>query len=99
MTESKLVRYRTEMSVDAERNAIQVMLFEITELHNTDILEYVMKNYELPNILKRNIQDYIDGIDDIEEGDDAVEYMLNEILGCIEDETGKTIRFAYWLAD
>ena len=99
MEDNKLIRYRTEMSNDSERNAIQVMLFEITELHNTDILDYVMNHYEMPNILKKNIQDYIDDIDEIKEGDDVVEYMLNEILGCIEDDTGKTIRFAYWLAD
>ena len=94
-----MIKYRTEMSVDSERKAIPVMLFEITELHNADILEYVKEHYEMPNILKKNIQEYIDTIDEIEEGDDIVEYMLKEIIGCIEDDTGRKIRYALWLAD
>lgn len=87
------------MSDSSERKAIPVMLFEITELHNTDILEYVMNHYHLPGILMQNIQDYIDNIDDVEEGDENVEYMLKEILGCIEDETGINVNYALWLAD
>lgn len=92
------IMYRTEMSMSSERKAIPLMLFEISELHNADILEYVRDNYELPGILKRNITEYIENIDEIEEGDDVVEYMLREILSCIEDETGKTIKYALWLA-
>lgn len=87
------------MSDSSERKAIPVMLFEITELHNTDILDYVMNHYHLPGILMQNIQDYIDNVDDIEEGDENVEYMLKEILGCIEDETGINVNYALWLAD
>jgi hypothetical protein len=93
------IRYRTEMSDSSERDAVSVMLFEITELHNTDILEYVRDNYNLPNILKRNIDEYIENIDEIEEGDENVAYMLKEILGCIEDETTITVNYALWLAD
>lgn len=92
------IMYRTEMSMSSERKAIPLMLFEISELHNADILEYVRDNYDLPGILKRNITEYIENIDEIEEGDDVVEYMLREILSCIEDETGKTIKYALWLA-
>ena len=90
--------YRTEMSMSSERKAVPLMLFEISELHNADILDYVRNHYKLPGILKRNIDEYIQNIDDIEEGDDNVEYMLREILSCIEDETGKTIKYALWLA-
>ena len=43
------------MSASSERKAIPVMLFEITELHNTDILDYVMNHYHLPGILMQNI--------------------------------------------
>lgn len=50
-----MVKYRTEMSVDSERMALPVMLFEITELHNTDILEYVSKNYLLSDELKMDV--------------------------------------------
>ena len=92
------IRYRTEMSFNSERRAIPVMLFEITEMHNTDILEYVRDHYDLPRILKGNIDEYIQNIDDIEPEDDVVKYMLKEILGCIEDETGVNVRYALWLA-
>jgi hypothetical protein len=34
------IMYRTEMSMSSERKAIPLMLFEISELHNADILEY-----------------------------------------------------------
>ena len=94
-----MIKYRTEMSVDSERKAIPVMLFEITELHNADILEYIKEHYDMPRILKQNIQEYINNIDEIEEDDDVVEYMLKEIISCIEEDTGKKIRYALWLAD
>ena len=92
------IKYRTEMSVTSERRALPLMLFEITELHNTDILEYVRDHYDLPRILKQNTDEYIQTIAEIEPGDDVVEYLLKEILGCIEDETGVKVEFALWLA-
>ena len=45
------------MSVDSERRALLVMLFEITELHSTDILDYVSENYLLSEELKMDFQD------------------------------------------
>ena len=93
------IMYRTEMSEDSPRDAIEVMLFEITELYNTDILDYVINNYNLPHLLKNNINEVIENIDDIEEDDENVEYMLNEILSCIEEETGVSVRYAMWLAE
>ena len=92
-----MIKYRTEMSVDSERKALPVMLFEITELHNTDILEYVSENYLLSEELKMDVQEIIDNIDDVDE--DGCEGILEEILNCIEDSTGKKIRYALWLAD
>jgi hypothetical protein len=41
----------------------------------------------------------LNDIDEIEEGDENVAYMLKEILGCIEDETTITVNYALWLAD
>lgn len=85
------------MSVDSERKALPVMLFEITELHNADILEYVSENYLLPDELKTDVQEIIDNIDDVDE--DGCEGVLEQVLNCIEDSTGKKIHYALWLAD
>lgn len=92
-----MIKYRTEMSVDSERMALSVMLFEITELQNIDILKYVSENYLMSEKLKMNVQKLIDNIDGVDEED--CEGILEEILNCIEDSTGKKIRYALWLAD
>ena len=92
-----MIKYRTEMGVDSERKALPVMLFEIAELHNIDILEYVSDNYLLSEELKTDVQEIIDNIDDVDE--DGCKEVLEEILNCIEDSTGKKICYALWLAD
>lgn len=92
-----MIKYRTEMSIDSEHRALPVMLFEITELHNADILEYVSENYLLPEELKMDVQEIIDNIDDVDEY--GCERILEEVLNCIENSTGKKIRYALWLAD
>lgn len=92
-----MIKYRTEMSIDSERRALPVMLFEITELHNADILEYVSENYLLPEELKMDVREIIDNIDDVDE--DGCERILEKVLNCIEHSTGKKIRYALWLAD
>ena len=92
-----MIKYRTEMSIDSEHRALPVMLFEITELHNADILEYVSENYLLPEELKIDVREIIDNIDDVDE--DGCERILEEVLNCIENSTGKKIRYALWLAD
>ena len=93
------IMYRTEMSIDSPRKAIDVMMFEITSLQNEDILDYVVDNYNLPRILKKNINDIIDDIEDDEEDDEDIKYMLNEIIYCIEEETGVKVNYALWLAE
>lgn len=85
------------MSIDSEHRALPVMLFEITELHNADILEYVSENYLLPDELKMDVREIIDNIDDVDEY--GCERILEEVLNCIENSTGKKIRYALWLAD
>lgn len=94
-----MIRYRTEMSFESPRNALDVMRFEIGEMKNTDILEYVRDNYDLPRMLKDNIDEMIGTLDDIDENDDELGHLLKEILFCIADETGVDVRYALWLAD
>lgn len=90
--------YRTEMSIESNRNAIDVMLFEICELANTDILEYISENYKLPQLLKRNIQEAIENIEDYDFEEDDIKYMLEEILSCLEDIVSFKPKYALWLA-
>ncbi len=90
--------YRTEMSIDSNRNAVDVMLFEICELANTDILVYISENYELPELLKRNIQEAIENIENYDFNEDEIKYMLEEILSCLEDVAGFKPKYAIWLA-
>ena len=52
-----------------------------------------------PRILKKNINDIIDNIEDVEEDDEDIKYMLNEIIYCIEEETGVKVNYALWLAE
>ena len=75
------------------------MLFEITNLNNADILDYINKHYILPSSLKDKIQTFIDNVDDLEENDEDVEQTLEMIIDYIERQTGKKINYVLWLAD
>lgn len=85
--------YRAESSSHPERDAISVMTFEIEELGNEDILDYVLDNYKLSNELKENIKEYINNSD----GD--LENILKNMLSEIKTQTGKDIKYALWLAE
>ena len=80
------------------RNAVDVMLFEICELTNTDILEYISENYKLPQLLKRNINETIESIKNYDFEEDEIKYLLEEIISCIEDIVGFKPKYALWLA-
>lgn len=92
------ILYRTEMSMKPNRNAVDVMLFEICELTNTDILEYISENYKLPQLLKRNINETIESIKNYDFEEDEIKYLLEEIISCIEDIVGFKPKYALWLA-
>ena len=86
------------MSMKPNRNAVDVMLFEICELTNTDILEYISENYKLPQLLKRNINETIESIKNYDFEEDEIKYLLEEIISCIEDIVGFKPKYALWLA-
>lgn len=95
----KEVLYRTETySGSGERNVIDVMLFEIWELCNTDILDTLLesdliKSEELRDRIKY-VAEYVDNLDD----EDEVKELCEEIISEINKNTGKHIKYAIWLA-
>ena len=94
------VMFRTEMSDSRTEEPIDVISFEIGEMKNTDILEYCRDHYDLPRILKQNIDDFIEKeLDETDADDEVLRYMIKEILGCVEDDTGIQINYVLWLAD
>jgi hypothetical protein len=85
--------YRAESSSHPERDAISVMMFEIEELENEDIFDYVLDNYKLSDELKESIETYMDS----SEGN--LENILKNMLSEIKTQTGKDIKYALWLAE
>ena len=85
--------YRAESSSHPERDAISVMMFEIEELENEDIFDYVLDNYKLSDELKENIKAYMDS------SDGNLENILKNMLSEIKTQTGKDIKYALWLAE
>lgn len=100
ITDGSALMYRTEMSDSRTEDPVDVISFEIGEMKNTDILEYCRDHYDLPRILKQNINDFIEKeLDETPAEDEVLRYMIKEILGCVEDDTGTVINYVLWLAD
>lgn len=87
------ILYRSESSSHPERDAISVMEFEIEELGNEDIFDYVLDNYKLSKQLKNDIKNYIDD----KEGN--LKNILENILFELKKQTGKNIKYVLWLAE
>lgn len=91
-------------------DAVQIMLFEILELGNTDILETMLNNGFIKNeTLRQRIEHAVVYIS--ENGgpgyydeyhytayDSDIKKMIQSLPNEIEKTTGKKIRFALWLA-
>ena len=69
------------------------MMFEIEELENEDIFDYVLDNYKLSDELKESIKAYMDS------SDGNLENILKNMLSEIKTQTGKDIKYALWLAE
>lgn len=76
-----------------------IICFETGELHNIDIFEYCIDNYELSDKLIDMINNIIENIDDYEKDDDelclCVDMLIDEISKCMH----KKIKYGLWLAD
>lgn len=94
----KDVMYRSEETGGSGvRNIIDIMIFEIYELGNTDILDYVLETYLKDTDMRELLKNIID---------DVSAYSINEIEEVCEDiiqeinaQTGHNLKYALWLAD
>ena len=99
-----MIKYRTEAAYGSGvRNIINVMSYEIYELLNMDILEYVLEHYSLGNDIESKINsvlhyycshEHLDGFSE----HDIVE-LCNHIIKRINSEKNKDLKYALWLAD
>lgn len=81
---------------DNVRKPLDVMVYEIFELGNTDIIEYCTEHYSLSNDLRNDIDDIIDNIDDIDEED--VISVIKMLLSELNELYGRPIKEVIWLA-
>ena len=95
------IMYRSEETGGSGvRDIIEVMTFEIYELGNTDILDYVCEHYLKPGT-RKIVQEFIykveTGTEDIIEDDviDICEIIIKEI----NEVTNHNLKYALWLAD
>ena len=95
------IMYRSEETGGSGvRDIIDVMTFEIYELGNTDILEYVYENYLTPEtkkIVREIIYEIDNGTSDIQE--DEIISICESIIKEINEQTGHNLKYALWLAD
>ena len=94
------IMYRSEdSSGSGVRDIIEVMVFEIYELGNTDILEYVSEHY-LSDDTKQDIDKVINAIEDGDElSEDDIIDLCENIVNEINKKTKHNLKFALWLAD
>ena len=95
------IMYRSEDSYGSGvRDILDVMTYEIYELGNTDILEYVCEHYldkSTVDVIKRVIYSVEGGQDDISE--DYIYDICKDIVSEINKKTNHDLKYALWLAD
>lgn len=97
--------YRNDDYMDGSTfNIVDLMVYEITELGNTDILEYCVDHYDFSEVLKNKINKLIDDIanDDFLCTDDDVKYVesiCTDIINGIQDLTRIYVQYGLWLAN
>lgn len=85
--------YRNDDYMDGSTfNIVDLMVYEITELCNTDILEYCVNHYDFSEVLKNKITKLINDIanDNFMCTDDDVKYVesiCTDIINGIQDLT------------
>lgn len=99
-----MIRFRTEaFSGSGERNALEVIRYEIFELGNTDILTTlsttILKSHPIRPILERYVWEIDENgfVDDLSEQE--TRSFVKRILEAVGEETGYTVNYALWLAD
>ena len=96
--------YRTEsFSGSGVRDVIDVIHYEIADLGNTDIPIYVLKNYNFPEELEKELRDILSlaGDEDYPFTFDRGHFL--DVVARMVDEIGRqkgvSVKYALWLAD
>ena len=93
------IMYRSEDSYGSGvRDIIDIMTYEIYELGNIDILDYVCEHY-LSNEDKQIIIRVIPEIESGELSEKDIEDLCIDIIDKINKKTKHNLKFALWLAD
>lgn len=98
--EKQVLLYRDENAFGSGvMKAKDVIMYEITELCNTDILDYCVDKYELSEELDDEIRQLISDMENEEEFDeDDVESIIDDLLSELEVIFDKKIKYVIWLA-
>lgn len=83
------------------RNLLEIISFEVTELRNRDIFQYVLSHYALPDHVRADIEAIL-GLDDdaypFTSERSTLEITISEMIEEIGKASGKTLRYGLWLA-
>ncbi len=97
------IMYRSEDSLGSGvRDIIDVMTYEIYELRNPDILDYVFEHYEFSTGLSNDISAYLYALSDdvyYHMSKQNVQNLCTKIVDEINKKTKHNLKFALWLAD
>ena len=97
------IMYRSEdSSGSGVRDIIDVMTYEIYELRNLDILDYVFEHYEFSTGLSNDISAYLYALSDdvyYHMAKQNVQNLCTKIVDEINKKTKHNLKFALWLAD
>lgn len=97
------VLYRTESySGSLVRNLRDIIEYEMSELRNTDIPRYVLGHYDLPEKLRKEIEDTLS----LEETGEypflrdrySLRELVKSMIGAVSRQTGMKLRYGLWLA-
>ena len=92
------IMYRSEDSYGSGvRDILDVMTYEIYELKNIDIPDYILNNY----LQNTNIQGTVEKlVDDVEAFDEEEVYKICKLMiKEINKQTDHDLKYALWLAD
>ena len=94
--------YRTEnYSGAGVRDLSEIISYEMTELRNRDIPEYILENYDLPKELKKELKRML-ALDEeypFTFDRDEFETTMNKVVEEIGRQKGLHLRYGLWLAE
>ena len=95
------MKYRTEsFGGSMERDAVAVISFEIGELGNDDVVDYLTSQKIIPDTFMERCEELAGCY--AESSDNDVEMTMSfveDMLAAVKESTGRDIKYAVWLAD